>query len=407
KTIIKIAWRNIWRNKLRSSIVIISIILGIWAGLFISGFTLGMTEQRTKGIITTTLSHIQIHNPNFLSNQNINDTIINSKNIIEAIKKDNQIVVYSERQIITGMIANAKGNYGIELTGINPEQEKRVTVISEKLDTGDYFTGRIKHNPIIIGKALAKKMNARINSKVVITVQNIDGDLVNAAFRIEGIYNTQNSPFELSTAFVRKSDLAKITGLTIDKIHEIAILGNSIEDAPIIVEKLKKYDDKNKIATWAEVLPELQYTQDMMSSFLYIFMIIVLLALSFGIINSMLMAVLERKKELGMLMAVGMKKIKIFSMISMETVFLSLIAAPVGLILSYITIQYFSVHGIDLSNFSSGMESFGVGATIYTYLPANVYFEITLLTVLIAFISSLFPARRALKLNPADAVKSL
>ncbi len=406
KTIIKIAWRNIWRNKLRSSIVIISIILGIWAGLFISGFTLGMNEQRVKGIITTTLSHVQIHNPDFLANRNINDTIIDSKNIIEEIRKDKQITAYTGRQIVTGMIANAKGNYGIQLTGINPDMEKKVSVIYKKIENGNYFT-RIKHNPIILGKALADKMNAKINSKVVVTLQNIEGDLVNAAFRVEGIFNTQNSPFELSTAFVRKSDLAKITDLGINKIHEIAILGHSIEDAPLIAVNLKKYDSKNKIETWAEISPDLQYAQEMMSSFLYIFMIIVLLALSFGIINSMLMAVLERKKELGMLMAVGMKKIKIFSMISFETIFLSLIAAPIGLLLSYISIQYFSTHGIDLSNFSTGLASFGIGTKIYTFLPANVYFEITALTVLIAFISSLFPARRALKLNPAEAVKSL
>ena len=386
--------------------MIISIILGIWTGLFISGFTLGMNEQRIKSIISTTLSHIQIHNPGFLANQNISDTIINSKNLIRKIENNKQIVAFAERQIVTGMIANAKGNFGIQLTGINPNQEKKVTVIYEKIENGNYFT-RIKHNPIVLGKALAKKMDAKINSKVIVTLQNIEGDLVNAAFRVEGIFNTQNSPFELSSAFVRKSDLFKITGLGKDNIHEIAILGNSIDNAPVITKDLKGYDSKNKIETWAEISPDLQYAQDMMSNFLYIFMIIVLLALSFGIINSMMMAVLERKKELGMLMAVGMKKVKIFSMISIETIFLSLIAAPIGLLLSYITIQYFSSHGIDLSNFSTGLASFGIGTKIYTFLPINAYFEITILTLIVAFISSLFPARRALKLNPAEAIKSL
>ncbi len=405
-TILKIAWRNIWRNKLRSSIVIISIILGIWSGLFISALTLGMNEQRTKNIISTSLSHLQIHNKTFLANLNIKDTINSPQIDLNACKSNKMIKAYTGRQIAAGMIANAKGNYGIQLYGINPETEKKVTAIFSKIEKGNYFT-RLKRNPIVLGKELAKKMNAKLNSKVVVTLQNINGDLVNGAFRVEGIYNAENSTLELSTAFVKIEDLAKITGLSKNTLHEIALLGNNIKNAPLIKKDLEKVDKTNKIETWAEISPALSYAQAMMSKFLYIFMVVILLALSFGIINSMLMAVLERKKEIGMLMAVGMKKRKIFSMISYETLFLSLIAAPVGLLFAYITIKYFSIHGIDLSIFSSGLASFGMGTIIYTYLPTNIYFEITFLTIIIAFISSLFPARRALKLNPAEAVKSL
>ena len=405
-TILKIAWRNIWRNRLRSSVVIISIILGIWSGLFISALTIGMNKQRIKNIISTSLSHVQIHNKNFLANLNIRDTIRSPEVDIEICKSNKIIKACTGRQIVAGMIANAKGNYGIQLNGIDPQEEKQVTAIFTKIEEGNYFT-RLKRNPIVIGKALAEKMKAKLNSKVVVTLQNINGDLVNGAFRVEGIFNAENSNFELSTAFVKREDLAKITGLSVNTLHEIAILGNDIKDAPWIKKELVKADKINTIETWAEISPDLSYAQAMMSKFLYIFMMVVLLALSFGIINSMLMAVLERKKEIGMLMAIGMKKGKIFSMISYETLFLSIIAAPIGLLLSYITIEYFSKHGIDLSIFSSGLASFGMGSVIYTYLPTNTYFEITLLTIIIAFISSLFPARRALKLNPAEAVKSL
>jgi len=106
-------------------------------------------------------------------------------------------------------------------------------------------------------------------------------------------------------------------------------------------------------------------------------------------------------------MAIGMKKQSIFSMIMLETVFLSLIAMPIGLFLSYISIEYYAKHGIDLSNFASGLESLGIGAIMHTYLPTKMYLNVSLLTLAVAFISSLFPAKRALKLNPAEAIKSL
>ena len=404
--IIKIAWRNIWRNKLRSSVVMISIILGLWSGLFIMAMTFGLNEQRINGAINTVLSHVQIHNPRFLEDQKINDTIINKSKLIDAINNSDKISHYAERIISTGMVANAKGTYGIQLTGIKPEDEKKVTEIFRKIKQGDYFT-RLKRNPAVIGEKLAKKMKLKLNSKIIVTLQNSNGDLVNAAFRVEGIYKTQNTAFDEVTIFVKKSDLTKIVGFNNGQVHEIAIVGKSIDDASLIAQELKNTDKTNKIETWSEISPELGYAQEMMGTFLFIFMGIVLLALSFGIINAMLMAVLERKKELGMLMAIGMKKKSIFSMITFETVFLTLIATPIGLLLSYISIEYYAKHGIDLSNFAKGLESLGIGAIMHTYLPLKMYLNVSLLTIAVAFVSSLFPARRALKLNPAEAIKSL
>jgi len=405
-TLIKIAWRNIWRNKLRSTVVIISIILGLWSSLFIMAMTYGLNNQRIHGAITTILSHIQIHNPAFSDNQSISDTIINKNNVINNITSIYSIKAHSERIIINSMIANAKGTYGAQLVGIDPEKEKNVTEIFEHLTKGDYFT-RLKRNPAVIGEKLAKKMHLKLNSKVIVTFQNTTGDLINAAFRIEGIYKTQNTAFDAANVFVRKNDLAKISGLNPGNIHEIAIVAKSLDEVKNIANILKQKDKVNKTETWSEISPELGYAQEMMTTFLLIFMLIVLMALSFGIINSMLMAVLERKKELGMLMAVGMKKKKLFAMISLETIFLTMIAVPAGLLLSYLSIEYYAEHGIDLSHVASGLESLGIGATIFTYIPSNMYFYIALLTLVIAIASSLFPARQAMKLNPAEAIKSL
>ena len=145
----------------------------------------------------------------------------------------------------------------------------------------------------------------------------------------------------------------------------------------------------------------------MMSEVLYIFMLIILLALSFSIINTMLMAVLERKKEIGMLMCIGMNKINLFSMIAFETVFISMVAAPIGILAAYATITYFGANGIDLSIVADGLEALGMGSSIFPFLPNELYINISLMTLVVAFLSSLFPARRALALRPAEAVRSL
>ena len=403
--LVKIAWRNVWRNKLRSIVVLMSIVLGIWSGLFIMAMTLGLNEQRMSGAVNTYLSHIQIHDVNYPVDQKLNQTIKDPEKVLKAISDESNVKSYCKRQIANGMAASAKGTYGIQILGIDPAEEKKVTTISTHLVQGTYFE-KFKRNPVVLGEKLADKLGLKIKSKIILTFQNTDGDLVSFAGRVEGIFKTNSSVFDKSTIFVKHKDLANYTGLG-DKIHEIAILTNTMESVEMVKTDLNITDKNYKVASWDELSPELGYAQEMMGTMVYIFMGIILLALSFGIINTMLMAVLERKKELGMLMSVGMNKLKIFMMIVLETLFLAMIATPIGMLLAKISIDYFEEHGIDLSSVSQGLESFGIGSKIYTYLPNDLYFKITLFTLIVTLIASVFPARRALKLNPVEALRSL
>ena len=404
-TLIKIAWRNVWRNKIRSGVVIISIVLGIWAGLFVMAMTLGLNEQRMNGAISTYLSHVQVHDAQYSKEQNINYYIKNKEEILGKIEGNNGIKAYACRTIVTAMAANSNGSYGVQIIGIHPAAEKKLTSISDNLTEGTYLN-KFKRNPIVIGKSLADKLDLNLTSKIIITLQDINSNIVSTSFRVEGIFRTSNSIYDEATLFVRMDDLEQITGLS-GQIHEIAILTNSIDDTKKIKSDLSSGIGENKVESWRDIAPELSYADEMMSQFIYIFMGIIFLALAFSIINTMLMAVLERTKELGMLMSVGMNKSRIFSMITLETLFISALATPIGMLLSFWTISYFGETGIDLSVVAKGLESLGIGTRIYTFLPRQLYINITFLSLLVTFISALFPARRALKLNPVEAIKAL
>ena len=404
KTLIKIAWRNIWRNKLRSSVVILSIILGIWAGLFIMAMTLGLNEQRINGAIDTYLSHIQIHHPGYLDDPNIKSTLSEVDKLEQVAGSIPEIKAYGKRILATGMANSAGGAYGVQIIGINPVNERILTSIHQQLTEGSYFQ-KYKKNPVIIGKKLADKLHLKVRSKLVASIQNINNDIITSSFRVEGIYQTNNSVFDESSIFVREGDLRKITGL-MEGYHEVAIRCKSIDQTDAVLDRLHREITRDKVEGWKDIAPELGYAQEMMSSMIYLFMGIVLLALAFSIINTMLMAVLERKKELGMLMAIGMNKWRIFSMITLETLFIAMIATPIGMLLSWGVIAYFQRHGIDLSMVAEGLSSLGVGSKIYTFLPTKEYWIITLMTLVVAFLSSLFPARRALKLRPTEAIST-
>lgn len=404
-TLIKISWRNIWRNKLRSLVVITSIVFGLLGGIIIIAMSYGLNEERMNNAVDTYLSHIQIHNNLFSEDYNIKHTINNLDVIEKAINEDERVVSYSKRIVLNGMLSNSNGSYGIQVKGIDPDEEVKVTNTHEKIIDGEYFRSK-RDNTILVGKKLADKLNLKLKSKVVITFQDENYELTSLLFRVEGIFRSGNSRYDEMNVFVQnKSIIKNLPGF--NGYHEMPILLSDIELRGEVKKDLIPLSSDNIVEGWDDISKELAYANEMLSAVLYIFMMIILSGLSFGVINTMLMAILERRKEIGMLMSIGMNRYKIFMMISFETIFLSLIALPFGLITSYLIVEYYSVVGIDLSVVEAGLENFGVGTRLYFKVPNEEYFYVSLMVFVISIFSSIFPSIRALKINPVEATKTI
>ena len=404
-TLIKISWRNIWRNKLRSLVVIISIVFGLLGGIIIIAMSYGLNEERMNNAVDTYLSHIQIHHNLFSEDYNIKHTINNLDVIEKAINEDERVVSYSKRIVLNGMLSNSNGSYGIQVKGIDPDEEIKVTNTYEKIIDGEYFRSK-RDNTILVGKKLADKLNLKLKSKVVITFQDENYELTSLLYRVEGIFRSGNSRYDEMNVFVKNKSITKnLPGF--NGYHEMPILLSDIELRGEVKKDLIPISSDNIVEGWDDISKELAYANEMLSAVLYIFMMIILSGLSFGVINTMLMAILERRKEIGMLMSIGMNRYKIFMMISFETIFLSLIALPFGLITSYLIVEYYSVVGIDLSVVEAGLENFGVGTRLYFKVPNEEYFYVSLMVFVISIFSSIFPSIRALKINPVEATKTI
>ena len=404
-TLIKISWRNIWRNKLRSLVVIISIVFGLLGGIIIIAMSYGLNEERMNNAVDTYLSHIQIHNNLFSEDYNIKHTINNLDVIEKAINEDDRVVSYSKRIVLNGMLSNSNGSYGIQVKGIDPDEEIKVTNTYEKIIDGEYFKSK-RDNTILVGKKLADKLNLKLKSKVVITFQDENYELTSLLYRVEGIFRSGNSRYDEINVFVKNKSITKnLPGF--NGYHEMPILLSDIELRGEVKKDLIPMSSDNIVEGWDDISKELAYANEMLSAVLYIFMMIILSGLSFGVINTMLMAILERRKEIGMFMSIGMNRYKIFMMISFETIFLSLIALPFGLITSYLIVEYYSVVGIDLSVVEAGLENFGVGTRLYFKVPNEEYFYVSLMVFVISIFSSIFPSIRALKINPVEATKTI
>lgn len=408
--IFSIAWKNVWRNKLRSSIVIASITIGLLGGIFYLAFAKGMVQQQVSSAIQSEISNIQIHHPQFLINNEINFVINNPSEKVKNIRALKGVTEATSRITSSAMASSAITGTGIFIKGIDVGEEKRVTNINSLIIDGTYFDTKVK-NPIVIGEKLALKLKVKTRSKIVITIQNTAGDISYSAFRVVGIYKTNNSNYDLMNVFVKKEDLVKILGFDITKATEIAVLldhnnmGDSVSAKTNKLFSKEISEKKLVVRTWEEISPVLKMMNEMTIQYSMIFVIIILVALSFGIINTMLMAIMERVREIGMLMAIGMNKIQVFLMIMLETIFLSITGGILGLSLSWILVEIMGITGIDLSVIADGLNSMGYSSFVYPELDSYYYILIGLLVVVTAIFASIMPARKALKFNPAQAVR--
>lgn len=399
-----LAWRNIWRNKKRSLIIIATITAGLSCGLFASAVMYGMYESLINSTIDRELGHIQIHSSKFEDEKILNDTIPDFKSVLNAIKKIPEISGLSSRVIIEGMCSSASSSRGVKINGIVPEDESKVTTIQKQIIEGSYFNSNLSAE-VVIGKKLAENLDVKIRSKIVLSFQDFEGNIVYAAFRVAGIYRTESSLYDQSVIFVKQNELFSLFN-TKDFSHEISLRLNSFQQVDSVYSKLSKTFPTLSVKDWKLLAPEIKVYYEILDIQLYFFMGIILFALLFGITNTMLMSVIERIREIGILIALGMKRSKIFLMIIIETIALSLVGGIAGLIVGVIIIEIVNSTGINLSAFTEGLSQFSISTVLYPVLPLSFYPIITIMIIFSAIIAAIYPAIKAIRLKPATAIRT-
>lgn len=402
--VLSLAWRNIWRNKVRSLIIMCSVALGILAGLFILALYQGMIDARIRTVIKDETAHLQIHHPTFKEDYKASLTIPDAQEIIDEIRRKEEVSGISARTITRGMLANPTGSAGVEIRGVIPRDEMVVSSLNEKVIEGAYFPGNRTYE-LIVGKSLAIKKGLKLRNKVVLTFSDKDNVITSGAFRIIGIYESTNTALDERIVYVDLKVMGSLLN-TGDGIHEIAVRlkGDSFLDKTF--EELSREFKEVLTETWRQISPEtdLMITASNQSNF--IILIIIMIALTFGIINTMLMAILERTRETGMMIALGMNKLRVFFLVLLETCILTIVGSPFGIAFALLITWYFGNKGIDLTSIAGAMMGdYGFERVIYPQMPTNQILKIVIMVSATGIISSILPAMRALKMEPADALR--
>ncbi len=399
-----IAWKNIWRNRVRSGVIISAITIGMFAGVFTATFYKGWINQRLEAGVETEVSHIQIHHPEFGDNFELKYFIPEGDKLSEELSNETFIDGVSSRMVAQAMIASSETGTGVKLLGIDPEKEKTVTNLYTKIPDGQYFEG-VRRNPILIGEKLAEKLKVKLHSKLVVTLQDSQGHLTNEAFRVCGIYSVGNGMFEEMNVFVLKTDLARFVQLDESTTHELVVHLKEHDQLAENTDLLAKKYSQLLVQNWKQLTPELGILNEYGNIYIYFFIGIILLSLGFGIVNTMLMAVMERVKEIGMLMAVGMSKFRVFWMLMLETVLLTLTGGFFGIVIGIAVTLATMKTGINLSFYAEGLEDMGYSSHVFPVVEFQMVSVIVILVFVTGLIASIYPARKALKYKPAEAIR--
>jgi len=400
--LLKIAWRNIWRQRRRSLIVMTSIIIGNASILLYDSIAIGFTTQKLDNEIGSHIAHIQINSKGYNDNKVIGNKIETPELVKNKIQNLHFVSNYSTRIITFGMVTSAENSSGAKLVGINPENESKLTSIKSVIVKGEYVN---KNGDILIGTDMADKLNVDIGDKIVMTAAAVDGSVQSELFRVCGIFRSSSSEFNKNYVYVNIST-ANILLKMDNAVTQFALLINNIEKTASYQETIANIlGSEFEVFSYADLLPLMIIYVDLAKQMMIILYIIIGIAILFGIINTMLMSVFERIQEIGVLMSIGMRNNKIFLMIVQEAFLLGTIGTLIGTIIGLAFYYYFASTGIDLSSFSKSLESFGIGSLIFPILDQTIILRSLIIMPLTTVLGAIYPAIKAIKLQPTEAMR--
>ncbi len=362
-----------------------------------------MVENYTDLLI----GHIQIHKSGFQKNMSIEKSMGGLETIKDALRKTPGIAAFSERVKDFALISSPESSAGILLLGVDPVSEKKVSTIHRRLRKGA-FLKKEDDNKILIGAQLSDNLKAGLDDKVVIMSQASDGSVAAAAYEIAGIIETGAEEIDKGIALITlkaAQDLFVLNG----KVSEIVLKLNSLDGVDAATKLLREKINQTKfeVLNWKEISPQIYQWLQFDAVFTSLILFVVLLVVASGILNTILMAVLERTREFGIMLALGTRPGQVVFTVAAESFFLGLIGTFIGALLGTGLVIFFGANGIDLSAVSSALNNFYIGSVIYPrldYVGIGIY---SLIVLTVSIIISIIPALKASRLSPIEAIRHI
>ena len=399
KLILKLAWKNAFLRLSRTLLVVLMIAVSMSMMLSLQGIYDGMTSSRIDKTKRSDCGELALYNPHYRLNKSLDDVIKNAKEIEATLKKRSDVKAVVRRLSVDGLSATAHKSEFSSVIGINIDEENAFGRFDKFLVDGRLELGK---RGALIGKELAKSLKVHVGSKVIFSTQDSSGEINAMAVKIRGIIQTSNVVLDRSALYVERKHLERFLGVSDTVATQIAIR----TDSTTLQALLQKRYPQLKVMNFLELYPMLKQMQDVMKIFNSITFFIVILVVFIGILGVMYVSVLDRIREFGIMRAVGMEYKYIRTEVFFEAIFVGLVGYAVGAVLGLLSLLYLQHYGLNLSQFSDGLASFGLDTVLYADI-SPIYFTNTFLAILSAsFLSVLLPLRKIKHLNPIEVIKA-
>jgi len=416
--LLRFAWRNLWRNPRRTLIAMAAIGFGYAMLLFVACLMAGLRQQMIESGTSLVLSDAEVHAPSYYPDRPTHLTLggrngADLSALVAAIAAEPWVQAASPRVYGYGLVSATHQSVGAQILGVIPGQEQKITVLQTRMVKGSYLTGQMPKG-VVVGDKLATAIGVEVGSEIVLLAPAADGSTGNDLYTVAGMFHTGLEAMDQGLVLMSLASLQELLRLPPGRIHEVGIKlhDDDITAATTAAAALEVQLGKSfpvRVRAWPELAPELaDYVQFNRRVTFILFLIFFLLAVM-GIVNTMLMAIVERTRELGMLMALGMRPVQVVGLIVAEAASLAGGSLVLGAALGSPVLWYLQVHGLNLGG-SRGAISLGgvvVGPLWYGRQDFTAYTQAALGLAVTAVVSALYPALRAARFRPAEALRKV
>jgi len=405
---LKLAWRNVMRQKIRTALTVAAITFCTVSILLTMAMAHGMHQQMIQKSLRVFTGHFQIQEEGFLDNPSLNKAFEVPEDVFEVLQNDSRVVGVAPR-ISSGGLANTdESTSGVAIVGAAPEKEKGVTTLFTNVRRGESLVEG-DTNKVVLGETLAENMGTELGEEVQLMVQSYYGSLELGFYEVKGAIATGTPEFDRSLVVMTLPDMQNLFRMEGMITEATVVLDEGVEKGPVIAmvrDKLQGKDDL-VVVPWEDLMPELVELLFLDNAGAVLYLAILVVVVAFIILLTITMSVMERVKEFGVLLAIGISPKRIFFMIFLECLIIGALGIVLGLIIGTIPAYYWSVNPIDMAAYAEAYEEFGMGMepSITTLLNVTMYWSTALIMAVITALSALAPAFRAVRISPVEAMR--
>ena len=398
----RLAWRNLWRNHRRTLIMLMAIVLGTWAMIFMTALMRGMVTEMVRDGISALPGHVQVHHPDFSDDPSIANLLPVSDSELTAGFAEAGFAGWASRVRVPAVVTSEYDSRGVTLLGVDPVRERGLTFVDYDEVTGRFLESA-DDTGVVIGKKLASILNTEVGKRIVLMSQDPDNEIADRGFRVVGLFTANIKSFEENFVFAGKTTTQKMLRIG-DYVSELVVLGDDYRDVEAAYSKtVDLVDGGTDVKRWFELDAYLGTMLNVMDGFVFVWIVVIFLALSFGLVNTLVMAVFERVREIGLMLALGMRPINILGQIIVESLLLLAIGLAIGSALAWAAVQPIK-DGIDVSIVGEGMDMWGMSSVLYPELLLSDVILANVVVLVLGFLASLSPAWRAAHYEPIEAI---